>query len=410
MAAVGDWTSAFADTAAVQGLPDRIRDEVALSDTDIIILGAGIAGASLAAKLAGHAAVVVIEAEGAPGRHSTGRSAAMFFETYGGDTIRALTRASRNFLLAPPDEFATTPLMERCDALYVASHEQMATLEAFANEPTVAPVARLVSTSEALARVPILNPDAVAAGLVDSSGFSMDVDALLQGYLRQARRGGVVLHTDCGFGSEIIREANGWRVRSALGEWSAPVLVNATGAWADQTAVTAGVKTINIVPRRRTAVTINAPPALSVGDWPMVIDIDEAFYFKADAGQILISPADETASAPCDAAPEELDCAIAVDRFERVTTMQVTRINHRWAGLRSFVADRTPVAGWAPESPGFYWLAGQGGYGIQTSPAMAEFAAAQILGNRIPDNLAEEGVHAASLSPARPLPASPPVM
>ncbi len=372
-----------------------------MSRVDIIILGSGIAGASLAAELAGRASVAIVEADVAPGRHSTGRSAAMFFETYGGETIRALTRASRPFLLNPPAGFASTPLLTQRDALFLANETQLARLDAFANEPSVARVARHLTAGEAISIVPILAPKAVAAALLDTSGFDIDVDALLQGFLRQARRAGTQLHTDWGFDLDITKDSRGWCVRSPAGELSAPVLVNATGAWADRTAANAGVATVGLIPHRRTAVTVGAPPSMAIGGWPMIIDIDENFYFKPDAGQLLISPADETPSEPCDAAPDELDIAIAIDRFERTTTMRVTRVNHRWAGLRSFVKDRTPVAGWAPEANGFYWLAAQGGYGIQTSPAMAKFAAAQILGEAIPAGLAEEGIGADALSPDR---------
>ncbi|NWG91567.1 MAG: FAD-binding oxidoreductase, partial [Parvularculaceae bacterium] len=350
---------------------------------DVVILGAGIAGASLAASLAGDRDVVIIEIEDHPGRHATGRSAAMFAETYGNRTIRALTRASRRFLLAPPSGFAGSALLSPRAALFVCDAARLDSLDR--EEASAPDVYRRVSGEEARAIVPIMRPDWCAAGLLDSSGFDIDVAALLQGFLKAAKREGASVALGARE-TRIARRAGEWVVSTALGDFAAPILVNATGAWGDETARAAGVAPVGLAPKRRTAMTLAAPEGMDIRAWPLVIDVEEEFYFKPDAGQILLSPANEDPEAPCDAAPDDLDIAIAVDRFERATTHSVSRINHRWAGLRTFAADRSPVIGFDPNTEDFFWLVGQGGYGIQTAPAAARAAASMILGRPLPDD------------------------
>jgi D-arginine dehydrogenase len=248
--------------------------------------------------------------------------------------------------------------------------------------------------------VPILRPEWLAAAVLDESGCDMEVAAIHQGYLRLARRAGAQLVLGAGE-LNISRIEGQWQVQSRAGTSSAPVLVNATGAWADQVARQAGVQPVGLQPMRRTVVTLPVPEGMDSRQWPMVVDVDETVYFKPDAGQMLLSPANEDPMDPCDVAPEELDVAIAVDRFETLTTMPVRRLNHRWAGLRSFVADRSPVAGFDPEMPGFFWLAGQGGYGIQMAPALARAAAALLLGQDLPADIAAQGVRAEDIAPGR---------
>ena len=369
--------------------------------TDIIILGAGMAGASAAAELAPHRQVVLIELEDQPGRHSTGRSAAMFFESYGNATVCALTRASRAFLQQPPAGFADVPLMTPRAAMFVANAEGLPRLAAMCQAADAAPSLQRVNTSAALARVPILRAEWLAGAAIDDSGCDMDVAAIHQGYLRLARRAGAQLVLDA---ADTTLEHHGgqWTVHCRAGTFSAPIVVNATGAWADAVAQQAGVATIGLQPMRRTAMTIPAPAGHDMRGWPMVIDIDETVYFKPDAGQMLLSPANEDPMPPCDVAPEELDVALAVDRFETLTTERVLRINRRWAGLRSFVADRSPVAGFDSQAEGFFWLAGQGGYGIQMAPALARAAAALVLGQALPNDILAQGVTPQDLSPARP--------
>ena len=373
---------------------------MATHTTDVLVLGAGMAGASLAAELCAERSVVLLEAEDQPGRHATGRSAAMFFESYGNATVRALTRASRAFLEHPPAGFTDVPLLTPRGCLIVADATRADHLEAMLSGPDAAPSLRRVDLAEAIARVPILRREWVAGALSDDSGRDMDVAALHQGYLRLARRGGA--HVLLGAGEvSIERRGAVWQVRSKAGTIEAPVLVNATGAWADAVARQAGARTVGVQPMRRSVALVAAPSEHDIHAWPLVVDVDEQFYFKPDAGQLLLSPANEDPMDPCDAAPDELDIAIAVDRFERATTVQVRRIAHRWAGLRSFVVDRAPVVGFDDRAEGFFWLAAQGGYGIQMAPALARTAAALLTGTRLPKDVHDERVAAAALSPSR---------
>lgn len=367
---------------------------------DLIVLGAGMAGASLAAELAPQRRVLLVEIEDQPGRHATGRSAAMFFESYGNATVRALTRASRAFLEHPPAAFAEVPLMTPRAAMFVADGEALPRLEALLQSPGAAPSLRRLAPADALARVPILRPERLAGAALDDTGADLDVAALHQGYLRAARRAGAQIVLDARE-TALAHAAGMWTVRSPAGRWQAPLLVNAAGAWADEVARQAGAAPVGLQPMRRTALTIPAPEGLDSRHWPLVVDIDESVYFKPDAGQLLLSPANEDPMAPCDAAPEEIDVALAVDRFERLTSLPVRRIHRRWAGLRSFVADRSPVAGFDARAPGFFWLAGQGGYGIQMAPALARAAASLLLGRPLPADIAAQGVTAEDLSPAR---------
>ena len=368
---------------------------------DVIILGAGMAGASLAAELAPHRRVLVIEMEDQPGRHSTGRSAAMFFESYGNPTVRALTRASRAFLEHPPAGFADAALMTPRAAMIVAKAEGLGRLEAMVTGADAAPSMQQISAHEALQRVPILRADWLAGAVLDESGCDMDVAAIHQGYLRGARRAGARLVLGAAE-VQLERKAGQWWVRCRAGEFSAPLLVNATGAWADVVARQAGVPTVGLQPKRRTALTVSAPAGHDTRAWPMTIDVDETVYFKPDAGQMLLSPANEDPMDPCDVVPEELDVALAVDRYETLTTETVKRISHRWAGLRSFVADKSPVAGFDSRAEGFFWLAGQGGYGIQMAPALARAAAALVLGRALPVDIAAQGVAPVDIAPYRP--------
>jgi D-arginine dehydrogenase len=367
---------------------------------DVVVIGAGIAGASAAANLARTLKVVVLEREAFPGMHSTGRSAALFSEIYGSAPVRALSRASRDFLYAPPPGFAEAEIVRPRGALHIASADQLATLDAFAALPDIAPAVRRLDAQACRAQCPILREDYVAAGVLESASADIDVDALHQGWLKELRSLGGRLVTDAEV-TGLTRDGAGWRVQTPQLTVSAAVVVNAAGAWADVVAGLAGARRIGLTPCRRTGVIVEAPDGADVQAWPMVIDIDEAFYFRPDAGALMLSPADETPCEPCDAQPEELDIAVAVDRVMTATTLDVRRIRRSWAGLRSFVADRSPVAGFAPDAPGFFWLAGQGGYGIQAAPAMGELAGALVRGEGVPVALAEHGVRTDDLKPDR---------
>ena len=362
---------------------------------DVLIAGAGIAGSSLAFELAAHRSVLLLEGEAQLGYHSTGRSAAMLTETYGTPAVRALARASRSFLERPPPDFTDHALLAPRGMMHVARPDQRPALEA-AERQAPAKVRRL-DAAGVRALVPLIAPGYVAGGLFEHDAMAIDVNALHQGYLRGLRRRGGLLVTGAAIGA-IERTGQQWRLDTASGSFSGDLLVDAAGAWADQIARLAGVPPIGLVAKRRTAILIDPSDGLDARAWPMVIDIDEHFYVKPEGGQLLVSPADETPVTPGDAQPEELDVALAVDRYERLTGRAVRRVAHRWAGLRSFVADQDPVVGRDPEVPSFFWLAGQGGFGIMTAPALARIAAGLITMGHGPPGL---GLDAARLGPSR---------
>lgn len=377
-------------------------------DSEVLIVGAGIAGASVAAFLSPTHRVTLLEAESQPGYHSTGRSAAMFMESYGTPTIRALTRASRAFFEAPPSGFAAAPLLSPRGALYVGTPSQRTMLDAFASELAPhAPTLRRLSAAEAIARVPVLRPDQVDGAVLDPDATDLDVNALHQGFLRQAKANGAQLVCDARI-EAVERVPAGWRLLTAHGEWRAPLVVNAAGAWADRLAALAGLPPIGLQPKRRAAFLFAPPADVDSTRWPCVcgIDEDEGWYFKPDAGVLLGSPANADPVEPHDVRPEELDIAIGIARIEAMTTLSIRRPSHTWAGLRSFVPDGDLVAGFDPLAPGFFWCAAQGGYGMQTAPAMGELCAAWIRGEALPPQVAAAGVDAAYLHVARLRPES----
>jgi D-arginine dehydrogenase len=285
-------------------------------------------------------------------------------------------------------------------ALYIARQEQLAELEEFANAPDVAANTVRMTTKQSLGLCPVLREDAAVEGIYEEGAHDVDVHALHQGYLRLLRQNGGQILTDTEV-TALQPERGKWHLTTGAGNLTATTVVNAAGAWADEIARLAGVDAIGLQPMRRTAVLVPGPEGMKIDAWPMVIDIAERFYFKPDAGAIFLSPADETPSPPCDVQPDELDVAIAIDHVERATTLSIKRVQSKWAGLRTFAPDRTIVAGFAPEAKGFFWLAGQGGYGIQTAPAMGELAAALVRGEGVPAHAAKCGVKASELSPAR---------
>ena len=371
-----------------------------MTDADIIVIGAGIAGASVAAHLAETRRVILLEREDRPGYHSTGRSAALFTEIYGNAAIRALTRASREFLFETPPGFADSPLTRPRGCLYIATAAQLESLRAFRAKSDIETATRRLELDEAHALCPILRRDYVAGALLEPDCADIDVSALHQGYLRLFRRRDGRLLTRSAVRAAVRRDGL-WQVQAGEHVLDAPIIVNAAGAWADEVAALAGIPKVGLEPRRRTAVLVDAPPGREVSGGPFVNDVEERFYFKPDAGSLFLSPADETPVEPMDAQPEELDIAEAVERVEAATTLQVKRLKARWAGLRTFAPDRTPVVGFSSAGSGFFWLAGQGGYGIQTAPALSRTAAALLLGAALPAQLAEQGVDPAALSPER---------
>jgi len=368
------------------------------SHCDVIVIGAGIAGVSIAAELSTHQNVLLLESESQPGYHSTGRSAALFSEIYGPPVVRALSRASRDFLRSPPAGFSDTPLLTARGTLFVATHEQLAVLAEFSTSEGIAGQAELIDAEKACALCPSLREEVIAGALYEPGACDIEVANLHQGYLRLLRANGGLCRTNARV-DVLERSTGSWIVTVADGtSCSAPIVVNAAGAWADVVAGLAGVRPVGLQPMRRTAVLVDPPTDAAIAHWPMVIDIEEGFYFKPDAGKILLSPADETPSEPCDAQPEEWDIAVAVDRVMAVANMDVRRVSHSWAGLRTFAPDRLPVVGFDPLYEGFFWLAGQGGYGVQTAPGLATLASALLTGA---DISAEDRQLASTLSPDR---------
>jgi len=366
-----------------------------------IVVGAGIAGASAAYELAKVAPVIILERESQPGYHTTGRSAAVFSEIYGNATIRAVTIGSRSFFASPPKGFADHPLWAPRQTLMVARADQMEKLRlAYEEWARLVPSIQFLEGNRARNVTPMLKPDYVAGAVIDAGASDLDVNEIHRGFLRGAAQAGAKLVCDAEV-SAVSRDGAGWRVQTKAGEFAGRVVVNAAGAWGDEIGVLAGARPVGLVPKRRTAVLFDPAPAADVRAWPIIIDADEQFYFKPDAGKLLGSPADETASPPCDAQPEEIDVAIAVDRIEQAANFRVQRVLRKWAGLRTFVADKSPVVGFDLELPGFFWLVAQGGYGIQTAPALGRIAAALARGAEIPEDLRNLGVAAENLSPAR---------
>lgn len=367
---------------------------------DFIVIGAGMAGASAAWGLSRYGRTVLLERESQPGYHSTGRSAALFTEGYGNAAMRALTRAGRNFFEAPPAEFTSAPFLTRRGVLTFSPPEgEPEFAKEFADLAAKLPKTQILTPAQAREKFPLLKVDRNPLAFFEPDAVDLDVHAIHQGFLRGFKAKGGELHTY----SEVTGITSGWEIEVSDGrKWRAPVLVNAAGAWVDVIAEIAGVKKIGLVPKRRTAILFDPPAGHHIEPWPMASDMAESVYVKPDAGKLLASPADETPSEPTDAQPEELDVAIVIDRMETEFDVTVGRPSHRWAGLRSFVKDKTIVAGFAPGAPGFFFVGGQGGYGIQTSAAMSEVVSGLIRDDKLPHHVAAEGVTKEDLSPGRP--------
>jgi D-arginine dehydrogenase len=367
---------------------------------DVAVIGAGMAGASVAAELAATTRVALLEMETQPGYHTTGRSAAIYAPFYGPPPIRALTRASYEFLNTPPQDFTAHPLLTPIEAVFVARPDQQASLTAMTSELADAPGVRPVDQNWLATHTPLLKPGYATAGLLDSDTCEIDVAALHQGYLRAFRAQGGTVMTRAQ-ATTLTRRDSLWHIATPQGDIRAQTIINAAGAWADRVGALARAGQIGLRPLRRTALMVASPPGFDLTGMPMVIDIDEEFYLKPDAGKLLISPANEDPDLPSDVQPDEMDIALCIHRIETAFQMQVQKIENRWAGLRSFVADKAPVAGFSDQADRFYWLAGQGGYGIQSAPALSRFAAAQVLGNALPQDILDAGLDPVALSPAR---------
>jgi len=373
-----------------------------MHETDFLIVGSGIAGAGVAYYMAPHAKVMLIDMEEQAGYHTTGRSAAFYAETYGGAKLQPLTTASKSFLLQPPTEFSEHPILTTLGAMHVYRVEQTASAEvALKKMVDGLPSVSRLSAEKVLERAPYLKPERVAGALDDPDCGSLDVAALHQGFLKGAKKAGAEILLGAGFEAATYRDGY-WHVTLRTGDVKARNIINAAGAWGDEVAERSGLKPIGLMPLRRTIVTVPNPENLSFNSQgPIVIDVDEEFYFKPEGKGYLVSAADETASPPCDAQPELEDIAIAVDLFEQATGASVENIDAKWAGLRTFAPDRTPVIGYDVHNAHFFWNVGQGGYGIQTAPAWSELAAALALRTDVPQSLKDHKVQAELYSPAR---------
>lgn len=350
-----------------------------MTHPDIIVIGGGIAGTSAAAMLAGGARVVLLETESQLGYHSTGRSAAIFIRNYGNAVLRRLN-AIAGPVLQSPDGISDRSLLSPRGELLIANEAELDGLEAYA--AGAAGIERLTA-SQAVELVPILRPEPIAAAIIEHDAQDIDVDRLLQGYARMLRDRGGRIVTGAAV-SGLRHEAGLWRVTSAAGDFAAPVIVNAAGAWADVVARMAGLDPVGLTPLRRSAMLLKAPEGHDIAGWPLFGTAVESWYAKPDAGRLFVSPADADPVEPHDAWPDDMVLAEGLHRFEQAVTVPATRPTHSWAGLRSFTPDKTPVVGFDPAADGFFWLAGQGGYGVQTSPALAGLTAALCLGLDMP--------------------------
>jgi len=374
-----------------------------MSKYDVIVIGGGIAGLSVAAELSSEVSVLVLEQEENTAFHSSGRSAAVYSSSYGSDrtAIYALSKASGDFLKSPPKTFCDNPLLHPRGLLYVTDKEHQETLRnVHAEMSQLNGDLRWVEGDFIREKMPLLKEEYTQGAIYTDNVYDVDVHELMEGYARQFRRrsGTLKINTKV---EELAYENDGWVVRCDGASFWAPIVINAAGAWADELAQLAGIDPIGLQPMRRTAILIDPPANVVPDNWPMTVELNETFFIKPDAGKVLISPADETLSAPCDSQPEELDIAYAAHYAEEALGVAVRKVDHSWSGLRNFVADRNFVMGFSDQQSGFFWLAGQGGFGIQAGPAMARAAAAMVLNKDIPEDIAALGFDTNDVSPQR---------
>lgn len=362
---------------------------------DILIIGAGIAGLSVAGELATDRRVGVLEREEHPGYHATGRSAAIYLPSYGPPTIQALTRASRDFFYNPPQAFTAQALLSPRQTMMLATsdHKQEA-------ESLLAAGMSEITLEAALEKLPVLKSATGDRFLLDADTMDIDVASLLAGHRKKLRRAGGTLLCENEV-TALSHAAGNWTLSTPTRTYSAPIVVNAAGAWADEIAALAGIAPLGLQPMRRSAGLIDINDHHDASNWPLTATADESFYFRPIGQKLMISPADKTVVEPHDAWADDLELARAAQLFEHTTGIEVSRLEHTWAGLRTFAPDGDPVIGYCPHQPGFFWLAGQGGYGIQTSPAISRMAAALIDHQSVPSDIVKCGLAPECISPQR---------
>lgn len=364
-----------------------------------VVIGGGIAGVSGAYHLARSGVeVTVLEQEATLAFHSTGRSAALYFEKYGAEPNRALTKSSRAFFENPPVGLLDHLVLASRGVLWVGRPDQIVALRELVAGLDSSDPARWLDPDEAIALIPVLRRDLLGGAVWEPEALDLDVAAIHQGFVRGLRAAGASIEASCRVST--LKHRNGrWLVGAGGRQFEADVVVNAAGAWCDRVGALAGAITIGLTPMRRTAFMVPGNDAWS--SWPLVCNIDNEFYIRPDGSQLLCSLAEENPTEPCDARPEQVDIALAIDRINTHTTLDIRVVRSSWTGLRSFVADRAMVIGFDPVVPSFFWLAGQGGTGIQTAPAAGELTAALITTGEPPERLLEFGVDTAALSPGR---------
>lgn len=365
---------------------------------DVVVIGAGLIGASAACQIAEHRSVALVEQESQAGYHSSGRSAAVLLSPYGGPLAQALTDVSREFLHRPPPGFTHFPLTSPRGAIFVANEPQLDLLNRW--RPAKPSAVQMLSGAEVAQRVPIMNPASIAGAVWLPEVEDIDAAALLNGYLKMFRARGGELLLDSQVRA-IARESDCWRLSLASGEIRGTTIVNAAGAWADRIGALAGGASKGLVPTRRTMVLVNGPTDVDVRSWPLVADAAESFYFKPEGGRLAVSPADCSPVAPQDVQPEEWDIAVAIERLEAATSLRVSGVANRWAGLRTFAPDEEPLIGFDPELPDFLWAAGFGGFGVQAAHAAGGCCQSLLRGEPLPENFTAAGVDLDRLSTRR---------
>lgn len=361
---------------------------------DIIVIGAGIAGVSVAAHLAQSRKVAVFDMEERAAYHTTGRSAAMYEPNYGPPPMLAFTRASAEFFKSPPQGFAAAPLVTPRHSLFFMQEGQEQ-----AADKLLSISAGLEEISEAKARelFPVLNKGYAKRSFLDPHTADMDVDLLHGGFMKlfKSRGGNLVLS------ARVTALSSGWTVETTQGRFHAPIVVNAAGAWGDHIAGLAGVTRVGLQPKRRSIGVIPMPAGTAFDNWPMVTDVGETWYAKPQSGKMMVSSADATPMEPHDAYADDMAIAEGIDRLMTATTIEVDRLEHSWGGLRTFAPDGNPVIGFDPSTDGFFWLVGQGGYGIQSAPSLSATAAALVLGQSVPDAVMSHGLNPDHIKPQR---------